>query len=77
MSVLWLALTGRLPLRLITFLEDAHRRGVLRQSGAVYQFRHARLAERLSSRSSTRPPEVTNARTKRVVVVQDRSCDSA
>ncbi|WP_203730380.1 NACHT domain-containing protein [Paractinoplanes durhamensis] len=37
------ALRRRLPLRLRTFLEDAHRRGVLRQVGAVYQFRHARL----------------------------------
>jgi hypothetical protein len=36
----WLALRGRLPWRLMSFLDDAHRRGVLRQSGAVYQFRH-------------------------------------
>jgi DNA-binding SARP family transcriptional activator len=46
-TVLWLAACGRVPLRLLAFLEDAHRRGVLRQVGAVYQFRHARLAERL------------------------------
>ncbi|NGY60697.1 NACHT domain-containing protein [Lentzea sp. NEAU-D13] len=39
----WLPLTGRLPWRLTGFLTDAHRRGVLRQVGAVYQFRHARL----------------------------------
>jgi DNA-binding SARP family transcriptional activator len=49
MSRLWLAARGHLPLRLMTFLDDAHRRGVLRQVGAVYQFRHARLADRLSS----------------------------
>lgn len=30
------------------FLEDAHRRGVLRQSGATYQFRHARVREHLA-----------------------------
>lgn len=39
----WLPLTGRLPWRLTRFLTDAHRLGVLRQVGAVYQFRHARL----------------------------------
>jgi hypothetical protein len=39
----WLPLTGRLPWRLTMFLTDAHQRGVLRQVGAVYQFRHARL----------------------------------
>jgi hypothetical protein len=66
----WLPLTGRLPWRLGTFLADAHRRGVLRQAGTVYQFRHLRLKEHLarayqSARdeeagqvtSSTRPAE--------------------
>lgn len=45
---LWLAATGRLPWRLMHFLDDAHRRGVLRQAGGVYQFRHARVQERLA-----------------------------
>ncbi|QRP50298.1 BTAD domain-containing putative transcriptional regulator [Amycolatopsis sp. FDAARGOS 1241] len=44
----WLAATGRLPWRLMHFLDDAHRRGVLRQAGDVYQFRHARVQERLA-----------------------------
>lgn len=45
---LWLAMTRRLPRDLLDFLDDAHRRrGVLRQAGAVYQFRHARLQEAL------------------------------
>jgi hypothetical protein len=44
----WLRLHGRLPSSLMEFLEDAHRRGVLRQSGGVYQFRHARLQARLA-----------------------------
>ncbi|MDT7726059.1 MAG: hypothetical protein QOI21_2635 [Actinomycetota bacterium] len=44
----WLTVRGHVPLRLMTFLDDAHRRGVLRQVGAVYQFRHARLQERLA-----------------------------
>ncbi|MEU5363878.1 NACHT domain-containing protein [Streptomyces sp. NPDC005925] len=46
---LWLALTGRAPWRLMTFLEDAHRRGVLRQAGARYEFRHQRLQHRLAA----------------------------
>ncbi|MEV7026586.1 NACHT domain-containing protein [Kitasatospora sp. NPDC093558] len=45
-----LAARGRLPWRLTAFLQDAHRRGVLRQAGSVYQFRHARLRERLAHR---------------------------
>lgn len=45
---LWLPLTGRLPWRPKRFLEDAYQRGVLRQAGAVYQFRHARLRDHLS-----------------------------
>lgn len=36
------------PLRLLRFLEDARRRQVLRVAGPVYQFRHARLQERLA-----------------------------
>src|SRR5262249_16984484 len=48
LSRVWLPLTGRLPWRIITFLDDAYHRDVLRQPGAVYQFRHARLQEHLS-----------------------------
>ena len=44
----WLALRGRLPWRLFAFLEDAHKKGLLRQVGDVYQFRHARLQDRLA-----------------------------
>ncbi|WP_129796610.1 NACHT domain-containing protein [Streptomyces sp. F001] len=45
---IWLAVTGRAPWRLMQFLEEAHRRGVLRQSGAHYEFRHLRLQNRLA-----------------------------
>lgn len=45
---LWLSLTGRLPWSVMSFLADAHRRGVLRQAGGVYQFRHARLRDYLA-----------------------------
>jgi hypothetical protein len=44
----WLALRHRLPWSLMTFLADAHQRGVLRQAGAVYQFRHIELQHRLA-----------------------------
>jgi hypothetical protein len=36
------------PAGLLAFWEDAHRRGVLRQAGAVYQFRHAHLLDHLA-----------------------------
>ena len=45
---IWLALCGHLPWQLMAFLADAHHRGVLRQSGGVYQFRHARLQHHLA-----------------------------
>ncbi|MEV5238293.1 NACHT domain-containing protein [Streptomyces cinnamoneus] len=47
-SLAWLGLTKRLPPRLMRFLENAHDLGVLRQTGAVYQFKHVRLQEQLS-----------------------------
>ncbi|MER5192976.1 hypothetical protein ACWD3J_04080 [Streptomyces sp. NPDC002755] len=40
------------PVRLMHFLEDARRRNLLRATGPVYQFRHARLQERLAARST-------------------------
>ena len=47
----WLAFSHRLPRSLMGFLADAHQRGVLRQVGAVYQFRHIDLQHRLATRS--------------------------
>lgn len=41
------ARTGQLPLRLMAFLDDAHRLGLLRASGPTYQFRHAELQQYL------------------------------
>ena len=55
MTRLWLGLRGRLPLRAMAFLDDAHRRGVLRQFGAVYQFRHGRLQDHLAEESRPTP----------------------
>jgi hypothetical protein len=53
---IWLACGRRMPWRTMTFLADAHRRGVLRRNGYTYEFRHIRLLERLAShqRSASR-----------------------
>ncbi|MFI1740829.1 NACHT domain-containing protein [Streptomyces sioyaensis] len=55
LSRIWLPLTGRLPWNVSAFLADAHRRGVLRQAGAVYQFRHVRLQHHLTRAFRTTP----------------------
>jgi hypothetical protein len=39
------------------FLEDARERGVLRTVGPVYQFRHARLQDRLANQAKKAYPE--------------------
>ncbi|MFE4053972.1 helix-turn-helix domain-containing protein [Streptomyces sp. YIM B13518] len=48
LSRVWLPMTRRLPWDTVAFLEDAYHRGVLRQAGAVYQFRHIRLQRHLA-----------------------------
>lgn len=50
---IWFTLSGKAPWRVLDFLEDAHQRGVLRQVGAAYEFRHQRLQEYLTSAKST------------------------
>jgi hypothetical protein len=46
-----LKVSARAPWRLMSFLVDAHeRRGVLRQAGGVYQFRHTDLQRHLARR---------------------------
>ncbi|MGO9297396.1 MAG: NACHT domain-containing protein [Streptosporangiaceae bacterium] len=47
-----LAASDRTPVRLMRFLEDARSRSVLRTVGPVYQFRHARLQDRLAAQES-------------------------
>ena len=46
-----LAMRWRTPIRLMRFLEDARERNVLRTVGPVYQFRHARLQDRLANQA--------------------------
>jgi len=43
-----LAAREKTPVRLMAFLEDARNRNVLRTVGPVYQFRHARLQDRMT-----------------------------
>lgn len=63
LSRVWLPLTGRLPWNTVAFLEDAYRRGVLRQTGAVYQFRHVRLQQHLSHSYCEQQRRRSNRRT--------------
>lgn len=44
-----LALAGRLPRDLMSFLDDAHLLGLLRAVGPIYQFRHAELQDHLAT----------------------------
>jgi hypothetical protein len=44
----WLVLRQRFPCRLMAFLEDAYRLGLLRVVGSAYQFRHAELQDHLA-----------------------------
>jgi hypothetical protein len=46
-TVLWLL--GRLPFHGMAFFQDARERGIFRQSGAAYQFRHELLQKRLTT----------------------------
>jgi len=62
MCRVFLASRGRQPWRLMSFLDDAHRRGVLRQAGAVYQFRHIELQQRLAIRPGDRATRPETAR---------------
>ena len=59
----WLAFRGKLPWRTMRFLDDAHRLGLLRTCGAVYQFRHAELQDHLAKSRGDRgtgPTEMTD-----------------
>ena len=49
-----LAIAWSTPIRLMTFLNDAHSRNVLRAVGPSYQFRHALLQDRLAVPTTTR-----------------------
>ena len=69
---IWLACRRCMPWTIMAFLADASKRGVLRQSGAVYQFRHIRLRQELSALH----PRVSRGLTK-IIVRMIRSCRPA
>ncbi|MEU7856224.1 NACHT domain-containing protein [Nonomuraea sp. NPDC049141] len=52
-AVARLALQHRLPWQVMDFLDDAHRLGLLRAVGPVYQFRHAALHDHLAAANAT------------------------
>ncbi|MEV6348089.1 hypothetical protein [Actinoplanes sp. NPDC051851] len=62
-----LAAGGRIPLRLMAFLSDARAAGLLRQSGGVYQFAHARLQQRLATRQPAAGPRREPTRTRTTI----------
>jgi hypothetical protein len=61
-----LARRWRTPVRLMRFLDDARERGVLRTVGPAYQFRHARLQDRLAMRGPQAALGRTSEETSRV-----------
>jgi hypothetical protein len=70
-----LAMTRRAPWSLMSFLDDAHRRGVLRQVGGVYQFRHARLQDRLLAHGRTDHAGRPNVPSAASAITTSRSFD--
>jgi hypothetical protein len=60
-----LKVRGRTPFRLMSFLEDARTRNVLRTVGPIYQFRHARLQDRLAEKSPDIRPSVARRKLTR------------
>jgi F0F1-type ATP synthase assembly protein I len=65
-----IAIKWRTPVRLMRFLEDAHSRNVLRTVGPAYQFRHARLQDRLADAASF-PGEAASVRAAEPLVTAD------
>lgn len=57
---IWLAAFHGIPLGIIGFLREADSRGVLRREGGAFQFRHAKLQERLAA-PVTPPPSIAVA----------------
>lgn len=56
-----LARKGLPPKNVIGFLQSAHERGVLRQTGGHYRFRHALLQEHLVDRASADKPAILDS----------------
>jgi hypothetical protein len=54
-------MNGQLPLRAIRFLDDARQRGLLRQSGGSYEFRHRVIRDYLAGSAVAVPEARTGA----------------
>jgi len=67
---LWLAMRRQIAWPLMGFLDDAHRRGVLRQAGAIYQFRHTEMQQHLANRD-----DLLGGRRARPAVISPRAQD--
>ncbi|GAA0251473.1 hypothetical protein GCM10010492_59820 [Saccharothrix mutabilis subsp. mutabilis] len=61
----------RTPLRLVGFLEDAHKRGVLRRNGEVLQFRHRTVQWHLARPLPPRSAREVIAETERALAETD------
>jgi hypothetical protein len=57
---IWLAAHGLAPLRLMSFLDDAYRRGILRQVSGYYEFRHRIMQDYLGEPGPGLPGAVTD-----------------
>jgi transcriptional regulator with XRE-family HTH domain len=66
LCIVQLWIRGLVPLRLLHFLEDACDRHVLRTTGPVYQFRHARLQDRLADAPGRSVPTEAMTKEKRL-----------
>lgn len=65
LASLWLGARRRLPWRLMGFLDDAYRLGLLRIVGPVYQFRHAALQDHLAPPAESMAAEAAAPSTPR------------
>jgi hypothetical protein len=73
----WLAIRGKAPWRLKSFLDDAYDRTVLRQSGATYQFRHLELQLRLAGRFEAEKSKRQRQRRRPLIAEQNQTARSA
>jgi NACHT domain len=54
---LWLSPRHKMPFDLMGLLREAHERGVIRQNGTYYQFRHSLLQDRLATAAPAFEPD--------------------
>jgi hypothetical protein len=62
LAAMQLTIRHKIPLRLISFLEDARSRHLLRTVGPIYQFRHTTLQHKLAQPTPERSSRIEGAR---------------